>query len=370
MIDFIYMAIRRQVIRMSFLSERLAVYEGLNTVLTATAGTKIPVWSKVFSEWAARANERGHLVRFAYTEIARRLEAGHKLGPAMAPFVPPEESMIISAGEASGRLAPTFVGLLKSVRATKDMNQSVRAAYRDSFVTLISFIALSIVSGLSIWPDLLQALPAKFWDSWSIPMINGQIALAQNWWAMFGVVLVYAAYRWSLPNWTGKYRRYAEVLPFYASYRDKCAASVLIMIAGLLRANKTLDEALESISGQGTPYLRWHTRSMQRRAIQFAAEPVRMLNTGIFNPTILDRIHNSLGSSRDIAGAIEHVGSDSIDDVVRSVKTSATIGGYAIYSIIGLLLVYYSAVQTLGAQNATDRYVREIKAGQSQASVR
>ena len=355
----------RFVARSAFMSSRLVVYEGLVNMLNAGASSKTPTFAAQFGAWAQRARSREQSIGKAHAEIQRRLSAGRGLAQSLAPFIPIEEVMIIDAGEASGKLNITFESLIRSVEATRDMDESTRAAYKDPMVALLSFIALSIFSGLAVWPSMLQALPEKYWDGWAMFMINMQLLMTENWFFGFTACFFYLIYKWSLPRWTGQSRQFAEsVFPPYASYRDRQAASLLIVMSGLLRAGKTIDQTLGHIARQGTPYLRWHTRSMQRRLVLFAGEPAKMLGTGIFSDSILDRIANA-SASRQLAETVQHIGTDAIDQVTKTVKKSAEIGANLLFVFIGLLISYYTAVQVIGAQQAADRFMREVKTGAS-----
>lgn len=353
----------RVIARKIFMHSRLVVYEGLLNMLTAGVSTKTPTFSAQFEIWTKRARSRGQGIWRAYSEIQKRLSSGHGLAKSMSPFIPTDEEMIIDAGEASGKLIPTLESLIKSVEATRDMEESTRAAYKEPMIALVSFIALSWFSGYAVWPPMMEALSAKYWDGWSLVMIYSQIFMYQYTSSVVLIFVLFGIYKYSLPRWVGKPRIYAEKLfPFFASYRDKQAASLLIVLSGLLRSGKTMDQALVHISRKGSPYVRWHTRSMQRRMITYAGDPSKMLATGIFNDEILDRISNA-AASRQLAETIQLIGSESIDQVVKTVKNSASLGAAIMFVFVGLLLSYYTAVQVIGAQMAADRYMREVKSG-------
>ena len=352
----------RVFLRRTFMSSRLMVYEALHDMLTNNAGTKAPTFAARFDEWAKRARARDQAIWRPYAEIQRRLASGRGLARSMAPFIPADEVMILDAGEASGQLVPTFKAIIKGVEVSQDIEQATRAAYREPFIGLLSFIALSVFSGFAVWPAMIESLPERYWDGWALALIYAQIYMFDYTWVLLLMVGFYIGYRYSLGNWAGRGRGLAEkLLPFYASYRDKQAASLLMVLAGLLRAGKTLDQALVHISRQGTPYVRWHTKNMQRRLQLFAGDPAKMLATGIFSDEILDRIANA-GAARQLAESIQVIGTTSIDGVGKSVKKAAVIGASVLFMFIGLLMTYYTAVQVIGSQMASDRFMNEVKA--------
>lgn len=358
---------RRILTRQAFMKDRLVAYEGLSSMARSASSTasKTLTFAGQFDRWAARARRRQQMSAAAFAEIARRLGEGQGLAKSMRPFIPSEEAMIVEAGETSGKLQITLESLVKSATAASEIQKIAREAYAIPLVNFLAFASLSIYSGLALWPQLLSALPVKFWDGWALPMIYGQIFVTEHWW-IFGVTLVaYGIYRWSLPNWTGSVRAIVDrIVPPYSAYRDRQAAALLIILAGLLRAGLTMDQSLDRVSHQGTAYMRQHTRAMKRRLIKYAGDPSRVLATGIFSNAILDRIDDA-AASRQLADAIQHMGTDALGQVVDSVKRAAWLGSNVLVVLISLAIAYYAAVQALAAPMAANRLMQEVNSSRN-----
>ena len=229
--------------------------------------------------------------------------------------------------------------------------------------SMVGFVGVSIYSGKMLWPGLLTAIPEKFWPGWALAMVNFQVFLSENLSLLLLFAVLFLVYRWSLPRWTGKWRARADRwLPFYGAYRDSVAAMLLIVLSGLLRAGKTIDQSMQHIGAKsGSRYMRWHTRTMQRRVTLFAGDAGRMLNTGLINEEILDRIHNA-AATRKLSDSLQYIGGEAIDGVVKSVKTSAVIGATALYMVFACLMFYYAATLAIGNVQASDSMARATKA--------
>jgi type II secretory pathway component PulF len=355
--------LRRWNARRHFKKLRPIVYEGIDNILNGPPGATKPLWSTVFKDWALRAQRRnlqGHAS--LYRAIANRLFSGMPLSQALQPYVPIEDVLIIEAGERSGDLKTAFKSLLKSYAASREIDESTSGAFRAPLGSLLGFIMVSFIMGLSFWPQMIGAVPAKYWDTWALAMVYFQIGLAEHWWALFLVVGVFWLYNYSKEHWIGALRRNVDTWSFlpYSTYRDQVAAKFLIVLSGLLKGRLLLDKAMEIIGQRGSLYLRWHTRQMRQRKLLYPEDAARALNSGLFSDELLDRISNATAVAK-LDEALREIGDSAIDSVVRIVKRRAIIASVMLYSLIGLLFIYYTAAMVVGFQLASDRMLHENK---------
>ena len=71
-----------------------------------------------------------------------------------------------------------------------------------------------------------------------------------------------------------------------------------------------------------TPYLRWHLALMQQRIKIHGNDPIKAFETGLFSRAILDRLGDTL-RTRSPDEALSHIGTKSLDAIVRLVRQSA-----------------------------------------------
>jgi type II secretory pathway component PulF len=355
---------RRWFMRRKFNEYRRTVYEGIHGIESNTGATVKPTWREVFGEWARRIQPRDpHMARI-YRAIEKRLGQGASLSQALQPYVPLEDYMVIDSGEATNKLASTFEVLLKNFEAGKKMREAVLTAYKTPLGELATFLLMSFYFGASLWPQMLAAMPEKYWPGWCLPMMHAQVMFAQDAFVILPLIgAVIWIFRSSLPRWTGARRAWCDrFVPMYSAYRDNTAAMLLIVLAGLLRAGKTIDQAMNYIGAKGgSRYLRWHTTLMVRRVSMFPGDPSRMLATGLINAEILDRIHNA-AATRKLDETLQFIGSESIDSVLKAVKRSAEAGALVLYIVFSSFMMYSTAVIAIGGNSASQSMMAVMQA--------
>jgi hypothetical protein len=122
---------------------------------------------------------------------------------------------------------------------------------------------------------------------------------------------------------------------------------------------KMLPEALTMIADGSPPYLRWHAEIIKKRINSFGEDAIRAFDTGLFSRPILDRLDDA-ARSKGLIQALTSLGDRSLDSIVRIVKLNAHIVNSIGLVVVGLFFAYSVAVQLIGVQNASDRYMSSI----------
>lgn len=362
---------KREFVRWQFDRLRPTVYEGLVNILNAPAGAAKPLWSSVFKEWASRAHRRGNKSDARlYRSISERLLEGQPLSKALHPFVPIEDALIIETGERTGNFSQALEMLANSYETEQAIRSATAGAFKAPAASLLSFLGISVLMGLQFWPNMLDAVNAKYWDDWAMVMVNFQMWLASNIWAPIPFIAVYSLYYYSKSNWSGLGRSWAEQMPMspYSIHRDQTAAKFLLVLSSLMGAKMLMSQALEVISRSSTPYLRSHIAAIRYRKEAYPSDLSRMINTGLFNDQLLDRIANaSMGMQPDMA--LQHIGSTAMNSVTDIVRKRANLAGVTLNSAVGLLIVWYSASLVIGFQVANDRMLKSQKMSDAQSTL-
>lgn len=344
-----------------FLELRADVYENLASQLTDAGSRRVETLAETFGAWAKRDHARGMSVAAVYTAVEQRLRKGQSFSAALKGFVPKEEVMLLDAGEASGRLAQAFRAALTSQSANAEMRGTMAGAMLQPAFNFLGLVVSSIVLGKMLWPDLLATFAPKYWPSWCMPLIESNIWLADNWPVMFLVMLALPAYYLSLPRWTGRSRQFFDRIPPWSLYRDRNASGLLVILAGLIRAGLTVDDAIERVRKSSTPYMRWHLGLMLKRLKIHANDPIKAFETGLFSRPILDRLADAL-RTRAPDEALSMMGEKSLQAILKLVKNSAAFANMICMLVIGLLFAYSIAAQVIGAQDASSAFVAEMTA--------
>lgn len=352
MLDYV----NRFIARRSFMKARSRIYETLYDQLVDTGSKRIETFKDVFEAWHKRDEARKLEIAQVYHAVAQRLKGGKPFSKAIGPFIPMEEALLLDAGEASGRLPDALQACLTSLRAHDEMRGAISGQMAQPMFGFFGLIVSSAVMGSMLWPDLLQMFKEENWPSWALALVLSHIWIAQNWFAVSILGVMIGLYYYTLPRWTGKLRHYFDMIPPWSVYRDKTASSVLIVLAGLIRAGLTVDEAVERMAKGSSPYLTWHLMLIKRRIKAHGSDAIKAFETGLFSRPLLDRIDDA-ARTRQLADALSAIGERSMHLIVAMVKRSAAVANNVLMLIVGFLFAWSLAAQVLGVQEASERFM-------------
>jgi type II secretory pathway component PulF len=340
-----------------FKGRRLDVYSSLAQETKDGGSRKNKTLKETFERYAKRELKRKNACGYVYDEIAKSLGDGKTFSEALRPFVPKEEALIIEAGEASGRISSAFDTVTRQARSSAEIKKAIRQGIFDPMVGVVSFLILSIICGMKVWPPLLSAIDEQYWPSWVWPMVYGQIAFASSWPLYLGSVMGFIAFIvWSLPNLTGNFRRVLDYIPPYTIYRLRQSASLLGVVAGLLNAGMELSAAFRRISETSNPYMRWHIARIVKKMDISGTDGILALNTGLFTIAVMDRIEDA-AASREFDETLSYVGTIALDSVIDKVKFAVTSFVAVLVGVNGMAMLYFTAVQVIGMQIALNAFI-------------
>ena len=340
-----------------FLSKRFDVYSALAEEFNDGGSRKNKTLKETFERYAAREIKRKNACGYVHLAIARSLGDGVSFSDALRPFVPKEEALIIEAGEASGKIAGAFTTVTRQAESDAEIKKSIRQGMLDPMVGVVSFVILSVICGIKVWPPLLDAIDQKYWPQWVWPMVNGQIAFASNWpYFLSGLLALIAFVMWSMPNLTGFSRRILDYIPPYTIYRLRQSSSLLGVIGGLINAGMELSAAFRRVAESSNPYMRWHIAMILKKMEISGTDGILALNTGLFNTAIMDRIEDA-AASRGFDETLSYVGTRALASVIHKVKVAVTSFVATLVAINGIAMLYFTAVQVFGIQIALNAFI-------------
>lgn len=341
----------------AFMNERSEIYELLHANFSESGSGRISTIREMFDAWSARENSRKNDIGLVHRAIVKRLDNGQSFSKAIAPFIPKEESLILEAGEASGRLVNALQSVQQQNKAGSEINSLVTGALAEPAMSLLSIGLTSWFCGSSLWPEMIKVVPEEFWPGWSIPLIHFEIAFATHWQILGSLVVVAWLYIYSIPRWTGHVRSIFDKIPPWSIYRDRQSASFLGVLGGLLSSGMELDSAMARIAKSCDPWLSWHINQIRKRLAVAGANPLSALNTGLFSSKIMDMIEDA-ARNRSFDTTLAHLGTDALPVIIRKVKTMAAVTGTFLTIATGLLFVYQVAVQQSATTTATNNFTK------------
>lgn len=340
-----------------FMGKRLGVYASLRDEFGDGGSRRNKTLRETFDRWAKRETSRKNACGYIFEAIAKSLADGRTFADSVRPFVPKEESMIIESGEASGKIVESFKSVTRQAEADQEIKKTMRQGMSDPLVGVVSFLIVSIVCGMKVWPPLLSAIDEKYWPTWVWPMVNAQISLAA-WWPHYlaGLIGFICFIVWSLPNLTGRIRTVLDYIPPYTIYRLRQSSALLGVMGGLLNAGMEMSAAFKRVADISNPYMRWHIRKILKKMESSGSDGIKSLDVGLFNMVIMDRIEDA-SASRGFDETLTYIGTTALDSVIDRVKGAVAAFVATLVAVNGLCMLYFTAVQVIGIQIALNEFM-------------
>lgn len=344
----------------SFRQNRLEIYETLIDMLKSGDTLNAVVLQTVFTKWAERDRLRMDTRHLIYGAIARRLSlGGSSFSQAIRPFIPSEEYLILASGEFGGDLVQALGLAHRNIQSARAMRSALLSTFAQPMVGAASLLMLSVVSGRVTWPDFLRGVPLRYWPAWSQPCIEAQLWLSDHWAVLLILPLVYGAYRYSLPRWTGRLRHLVDGLSFlpWSVYRGWQAGNFLAAVAALIGAGKTVRQSLVLLQEQSSPYMSWQLRRMIRRYDASGEDAMSALRTGLFSRAAMDRLEDA-AANRTFDKTLAHVGQAALNGIARTVKSQAELASACLLGLVAIAFLYLTSVTVFGMQEAVQAFLR------------
>lgn len=284
--------------------------------------------------------------------VIRKMKDGSKLSDALSPYLPPDETIVISSGEQSGNLPSALNLLVESKRRVQRVRNAFKSAMFAPVVYVILMYVVLYILGSNVIPGLQVAYP-KERATGLIYYLYVAGEFANSYWAflppLLGLILVLII-NWSLPRWTGKARIKAEGVFPYSFYRDIQGYTWLMSFTALLRAGMTDTSILLFQSSLATPWLKERVTTFWKRMDNGAGLSTALLSKGkkgmpafgFPNPDIVDDI-SSLADFQDFPEKITLLANEWANDMEEDILNKAKRWGFyaelIMYIAMGLLMV-------------------------------
>lgn len=290
--------------------------------------------------------------------MVRAMKNGQSLSNAMAPWIPVDESMIISSGEISGNVSRAFELVIESKERAQRVSNTLKSALFSPAIYIMAIMGMLWGIGEYVVPSLALALPPDR-ATGLIGGLYSASAFATSWWALLPIGILAALIAlvvWSLPRWGGPYRIIAERHFPWSFYRDIQGYTWLLGFSALLRAGMSDVDILSRQIERANPWLRERLVVIRRQMTNGAglSEALAGLKIGgkhaeFPSPDLIDAI-DSMAGFRDFPDRISRVAQQWADEMERSTAIRARMFGLSVeivmYLVMGLLMVSINSLST------------------------
>ncbi|MEQ1965688.1 type II secretion system F family protein [Xenorhabdus nematophila] len=178
----------------------------------------------------------------------------------LAEWGPIEEAALVGAGMKSGDSLRLANALDQAVRLV-ECRQKIQAVitkimiYPVVLAMLTSFLVY--ITSNKVVPILSRISDPETWTG-ALAFTYGMTTFFENYLflMMFFIVAIYCLVSWSMPNWTGKIRHFADYFMPWSIYSDLQGAVFLMNMSSLMSANMRTLESLILLSKFSSKWLR------------------------------------------------------------------------------------------------------------------
>jgi type II secretory pathway component PulF len=254
--------------------------------------------------------------------------------------VPEADRMMLTAVRYAQDKPAVLRALAEAIRVQKSMRAVMNKAVLPPLLILPGIFVYAYVMASESIPILVQMAPPEVWTPFNMfvrrfaEFIGGHTATLIVL-AVAGVALV----RYQLPRWTGRLRMQLEqVSPRVASllfpvcpvlvplsiYRDAQAGLMLSSLAVFLQSGRTLNDALDAIRQNSTPWMRWHVRRIQNHLQAAPAEYVKAFSKGLLSAQLLSRLASMIRTNPRFDQVLIKVGTVGTAEIQKEVGSQAS----------------------------------------------
>jgi type II secretory pathway component PulF len=217
-----------------------------------------------------RAMLRRSASALVYTRVLEYLGLGHNLGASLTGFASPEETLLISSGQRSGKLSDGLELAANLLVARQQIIRSVAGALAYPVFLLGMCLVLLFTLSIVVMPKFAMLSNPASWHGAAALLYVVTAFVASP---MGGIVLLLligsvATGLLTLPVWTGRLRLHVEDVPPWSIYRLTVGAVWLFTLSTLMRSGMQLSHIMENMlnSDNVSPYLRERILAMSEES--------------------------------------------------------------------------------------------------------
>lgn len=289
-------------------------------------------------------------------DAIRAVASGHSFADAMTRWVTVQESALIAAGEASGKLLESFKRIAMLLQKRSAMVGAISKALGYPALLIAGAFAMFTFVGFGIAPMLIRLMPADRWHGPTHRMlVIGLFMKANIVLIAVALVVLVLALAYSLPRLRGRLRDTLDHIPPFSIYRLFQGSAFLLNIATMLASGVALEDALVRMARHASPYLKERIDHTLRgiRSGKTLGDALKLAEHDF-----PDR--ETIGSLRVISGragfdvALERYTLRWLDKNLRSVETAATLLRVIAFILVALAVLTF-VTGIYGIQNSAGK---------------
>lgn len=292
--------------------------------------------------------------------------------------------------------APDVPALLRtiasSLRERDELIGTMKKKVIPPLLVLPGAFAFAFIFAKNL-PIIVKVAPPEVWNGF-----NGYVRMFCEFilhWGILSVAvfaLAAAFFVYQLPRWRGTWRARLEsvrprtalflfpvfpiLLPL-SLYRDFQAGITFSVLAVMLSAGRTLNDSLQVIERNASPWLRWHVRRILRHLQTYPTEYARAFSKGLISPTLMAQLSSDIRTTPRFDHVLINAGQKGMKELREVVDRQAgaintvllmEAGALVVFLMMGQLLIPMSLQDELSPAKQMARKVKVMQGSKGSAS--
>lgn len=193
------------------------------------------------------------------------LNNGQKLSRVIAPWVTPQERMLIAAGEESGELVRSLRVVVEVQEASKAVRSAVIGGLAYPIFLFVLALVFSYIFGNKVVPNFTAAVKDQSQWTGAAAALLAYSQFVQSYlvWVAVSIPTLIGYMFYSMPRWTGSVRESFDRFGPWAIYRTMIGGTWLITMSALVGAGVRIEEAVKQTSSGAAPWIKQRLDGVQ-----------------------------------------------------------------------------------------------------------
>lgn len=282
-------------------------------------------------------------------EILKAMTNGERFGPAISPWVPSDDAMVLEASEMSDKFDEQIRAYVETLNKKRKIRGTIIGGLLYPSLMFSMIYGLLIYFGNSVVPEIGKLLdPSQWQGAAAFLAFLGDFA---KYYAVPGfvtalVTLIVVAI--TLPRWSGAGRKWVEGLPIYSMYRMYTGISFLLAISSLMRGGLQPVTAVERTRSRANPYVRTRITMIYGQMLNGENLGSAMAATKTNWPDAeMNLSIKTFSKGRDLADQMAHMSQEWLDRALEKVSMQTAMFrnfalGLTFFIILSIVFGMYS----------------------------
>lgn len=321
--------------------ERIRIYRKLASLLNN--GVPILQALEMIQKQASRNGKNPNdPIAIAMKTWIRTMQNGERFYKSIGDWAPDSEKMMISSGENSGNLEIALENVCIVMESSSEMKSAVIGAIIYPIILGIAAIGVMVLFGVKVIPAFSNITDPESWDGVAASM-NYMSKFVLNYlvYAVIGLLILIGIIVYSLPNYTGKYRKILDKLPPWSIYKLLIGSGFFMAMVALIRSGTAVEKSLAMLEKNSSPWLKQRINATLfgiRSGFNFG---VSLDKTGYQFPD--QSIIDDIIIYADLNGfdkALSDISSSWLKEGVKSIQSQSKAMNGVATGIMGLIVVW------------------------------